>query len=285
MAATNHCDSLLVQAADTYLHVVINAVSIHRLEQQEITKSLHPSRKMAPWYFDEGSHDDFYRGSISYSQAVLVTRDGVTIIANRSAYLDATSTIGAHILNYTDSSGISYAVVRPSNIDPDLDWTGSSYAVSTRCSAIPQSSCPTPPAEPWGRNSSQLLNCSVQDPKMNISLIADKYHKTWTMDWHEYMYEDNNFGRYQEVISHDLYDKNGTEALLANMTLQQSNAVFRNPWHWLSTIDIWQEDKDVPKAFSESPLVLREYDKARKMSHFFFLTCNTTGKAILRCNT
>lgn len=116
---------------------------------------------------------------------------------------------------------------------------------------------------------------------MNIALLlSEAYHKTWTIDWHKYMEETEPFSHYIETLLDGLRTKNGTENFEKNMTLQESNAVFRNPWHWMATIDVWQEDAELPKSFSESPLVLRKYNEARMMSHFFLLACNTTGTVI-----
>jgi hypothetical protein len=261
-----------VQIADTYVHLVINAVSVERLSiEPGIVHQL--SKRLAPWYFNT---DDTYGTSHNKFlwSSDLQFNNGTNVIAmaNKSLHREATDKIDSHVFNYTNTQGISHIIVHPPNIDRSLDWQGTGYSISTQCYAIPASDC-------------QISNVTSVEPTFSCAVLnslgenitgqlTTYAHETWVDDWHQYIREDKPFANKpgQSGIQVD-------ESFSRNMTLEDSNAVFRNPWHWLGKALVRLDDSELPQAFHDSKLVMRV--AVNELA--FLLMCNTTGTFYAVC--
>jgi hypothetical protein len=259
-----------VQLADTYLHIVINAVSATQLLPESSTKH-HLSRQLAPWYFPGDDISRTHKNKYFWSAALTASTPRPDI-ANRSSYVDATDQINSYMLNYTDAYGISYAVVRPLSINRDLDWSGTGYGVSTQCAAVPRSSCQFSKAD----SGTSYFNCTTHSPQGSIiGGLTNLMHKTWTDDWHEFLAETRSLTDSRST----LMTKDGANSSYpTNMTMEESNAIFRNPWHWMAKINVLAEDPDLPDSFSKSPFLLKGAWAGNIST--LLMTCNTTGELI-----
>jgi hypothetical protein len=196
-------------------------------------------------------------------------------VINSTAYLSIGVDIDSYILNYTDTKGISYSLIKPPTIDMDLDWAGTGYGVSTQCSAIPRDRCHI------GGNLTTLrwpFQCLTSTALGNITgHMSTSVHETWTYGWHSYFQETQPFQGTEEdgVIKLKVLDEVNDSAV-ANMTAETPNALFRNPWHFLASTNIMVESTEMHESFLKSPLLQRNAFN----SSILVLMCNTTG----RCN-
>ena len=226
------------------------------------------SRRLAPWYLSAGDNDEI-RNFKSFWSAALIASDPKPDIANRSSYVAATDQINSYVLNYTDSHGLSYAVIRPLSIDADLDWSGTGYGVSTQCAAVPRSDCQIL-VDPG----TSYFNCTTQTPRGNIlGGLTSLPHKTWTDDWHAYLTENRSLtDAPTTLVSKDGYNVSSSR----NWISQDPNTTFRNPWHWMAKINVLVEDPELPESFLTSPHLLKKRNDGNKSA--FLLNCNTTGE-------
>jgi hypothetical protein len=273
----DHYTSVFIQIADTYLHVVVEAISVTRLSLETDTNH-QLSRKLGSWLYDPGE----YGGSKFFFSPVLQVAKGGVGVANLTSHIGVVEKVDSYMLNYTDKKGVSYAIIKPPNVDPNLDWTGASYGVSTQCSAIPRDSCRIK-----YRNSTSTradFSCNSSSPQINIAgRFTSGSHNIYVYDWHKYMSEPPPFSGQEPYgnSSFGITDPEVNEAFMSNLTWETSSALFYNPWNFLSKIQILADYDEMPEAFQKSPLRLKEFPG----SEVFLLACNTTGLCILwSCN-
>ncbi|KAJ8108294.1 hypothetical protein OPT61_g8272 [Boeremia exigua] len=260
--------SILIQAADTYLHIVIEAISVTRLAL--MPNSEHQlSRTLGPWVLDE--HDQ--TGHKFFWSSALQSQDDGLQLANLTAFTEVVEEVDQYLLNYTDAQGISYVLVKPPAIDSSLDWIGKTYGVSNRCSAIPHNSCNIRRMNATDRTPS--FQCMTSWPPRNITgQLGRKSHETWADDWHQYLRESRPFidSRSPDGVVRMRVIDSLNESSVTNMTRESSNALFRNPWHWLSKVQVLAPDSELPDVYLQSPLIQKEAFNAS----IFLLECNTT---------
>lgn len=241
------------------------------------------SRILPPRCFDAGDsfgtvHNLFFWGCAidpSLSQRWLVD-----IIGVQEKFLD----IDDYISKFADDNGRTISVVRPSSTDVNVDWLGSTYGVSTRCSAIPQSRCQV--GSPYGIDffTSKPFECNHSYgegfPEKRIYGNLTSYTiELWFDDWHQYMRERPPFTTSSDQ-SYVLYGKPGFEIIVndstvSQTTLEDSNLNFRNPWHWLSQIHVSRGIfKPTTSTFEDD----RAWDSTDSERAMFILSCETTGK-------
>ena len=182
------------------------------------------------------------------------------------------------MLNYTDKEGVSYALIKPPSVDLDLDWTGASYGVSTRCSAIPRNDCRIRQSNTTTIRAN--FSCNSSSPQIDIAgRFGQASHEIYVYDWHEYMKEPPPFSGTEPYgnSSFGITDPKINEAFVSNLTWETSSPLFRNPWNFLSKVQIIATYDEMPEAFQKSPLHHKEFPG----SEIFLLACNTTGLCIL----
>jgi hypothetical protein len=262
---------VLVQVTDTYLHVVTEAISATMLwmepgSEHQLSRSLGPRVLTVT---DQNDPKLFWGAAITVE-----TRNGANVInvANRTAYLSVGVNIDSYLLNYTDTKGISYSLIKPMAVDMDLDWAGTGYGVSTQCSAIPRDRCHI------GGNLTTLrwpFQCLTSTALGNITgHMSTSVHETWTYGWHRYLRETQPFqGTEEEGVPTLKVLDEVNESAVANMTAETPNALFRNPWHFLASTNVMVESTEMPESFLKSPLLQRN----ALDSSILVLVCNTTG--------
>jgi hypothetical protein len=271
---TDHFTSIFIQVANIYVHLVINATNVERLSD-EPSIEYNLSKVLAPWYFNTDDTFGTNHSKFFWSSALEFGVGGSLSVANRSSHRETTDKVDSHVFNYTDAQGISYVVVHPPNVDSTLEWKGTGYSVSNRCSAIPRSSCLVRDIN----SKRPTFNCALTHSRgKNITgQFTTLWHETWTDDWHQYLRESKPFGN--AAGSDDptagliFDDTNLNISFPKNMTLEDSNTVFRNPWHWIGKVLVLVEDSDLSTTFKDNELVM----KVARNKSAFLLTCNTTG--------
>ncbi|KAH6644208.1 hypothetical protein C7974DRAFT_439475 [Boeremia exigua] len=272
-----------IQAADTYLHIVIDAVSTEQLKLTS-NNGLNLSRRLAPWYFED-PRDGVMKRSITFSRAFLhngmnedAYQNGTGRVwkANQTSLLYASEEVDSYVLNYTDPAGISYAIVQPSNIDESLDWIGTGYGVSTQCTGVPQYSCRTESQSSGGN----VMHCPADGVYPNVTILSklDRGLRTWNFDWHKAWTEASPY----DDLSRDIgwmikRTRDSRYRWDQNLTLQDGNTIFSNPWHWFAKVTILGETFEMPQSFINSALVLRFNESLEnENSPFILMKCKTS---------
>jgi hypothetical protein len=198
-------------------------------------------------------------------------------VANYTAFEEMISDLSNHISVYKSEQQVGYAVVRPSTTASEIDWSGTSYAVSTKCSAVPRASCTLLKSNTTDGIS--VFNCpNLFDGKNQTVYLSSLQHMTWFYDWHRDLAESPAFT--------NAFDLSGIVArpglrIIDNTTIasakpEDTNTMFRNPWRWLASAMIPGNSWDLPKEVQGSPLLWR----MQTVQSHYLLSCSTTGKLV-----
>jgi hypothetical protein len=240
----------------------------------EKTAEYQYSRRLAPWCFDDEGTQGTITNKFFWGCAMNNTRASVRI-ANYTKYEEMVGDVSNHISSYTSEQDIGYAVVRPSEIDGDIDWSGKSYAVSTKCDAIPQDACTL------GRSnitdSTRTSNCpGLLDGKNRTIYFAAVQHALWFYDWHRDLSESAPFtASFDDDTIKDQGLRIVDNSTITGATPEDTNKMFRNPWRWLAGIGVPGNTWDLPQDIQESPSLWA----VNAVSSRFVLSCSTTGKS------
>jgi hypothetical protein len=176
-----------------------------------------------------------------------------------------------HVLYYTDKQDLGYAVIRPAIVDTDVDWTGTSFAVSTKCSAVPYNTCKM--GDPYDRG--EMARSGVVTafecpnifggPGVSGNVTADAI-ATWFKDWHQNINQSTPFKR------HLILGPESNRTRL-NATTQNPSSPFSNPWHWLVQLRFPSEPSDLPLEFRQSDFLWNVH----QILTLSVLSCTTTG--------
>jgi hypothetical protein len=248
-------------------------VSVTLLSEEENTSYYQYSRIVAPWCFDAENSIGTRYNKFFFGCAMNGTTTQVSM-ANYTQYAKIQANLDSYISHYTDKQGVGYAVIRPPVVDSDIDWSGTSFAVSTKCSAIPYTECEL--GKPYNNGSSASLasfECAGLLNGKNISgnLTSATSH-FWFDDWHQSLHESEPFPILFDGNAAHLHIANNTT--IANTTAKDSNSLFRNPWHWLAQVVLIPEPRDLPPELRESTLV---WD-FNGIIRLFLLSCATTSR-------
>ena len=189
--------------------------------------------------------------------------------ANHTLHFDLDRDIDHHVMNFTTAENIRIVVMRPHQMEAGVDWRGSGFGVSTQCSAVPKASCVMGTLRTGKPDYLQRFACII-DHKTNVSgILNSDVHSIWFSDWHLYVKENRPFNNTPETGTFL-----GPNFVERNLTWDDANSMFRNPWHWLSEIGVTQYKPDVPVAFADTTF---QWDIDGYESLKFLLWCNTTG--------
>jgi hypothetical protein len=267
--------SIFIQIADTYLHVVIESIGATRIFP-ELSVHFPYSRRLAPWCFDDENtlgttYNKFFYGCGIQRTPLLDAP------ANASFYLHVQLDVDPYLSDFTNDEDTRFVIVRPHNVDAGIDWTGPSYGVSTQCAAIPETACIKGIPVDASLTTLYSFNCTEA---FNGRPIAGKFSDLasglWFEDWHQYGRESPPFRNLYSAPGNGLFDQ-ADNATISNTTLENSNDLFRNPWHWIGQVAIMPTDdfnSEKSPAFRESTLVwtVGEHSLA------FLMSFNTTGR-------
>lgn len=263
----------LIQIADTYLHIVIDAVSAVQLIPAPTIDVMY-GRRLAPWCYDAGATEGTSNNMNFWSCGIEVNEDmGMTRAANGSLFDDVTSSINSYTMNYTNADGVRFILLRAPEMDVMVDWRGSGYGISTQCTAIPEKECVLGPYPNMTASGMQLQNFSCTSTDARGKPFSGKMSNyalaTYFDDFHRYVHDMPPFtGQYRA-------EKLAPDGAVENATAEDAKTMFSNPWHFLASSYIMEDLPKLPQAFKDSPIVW----KGRRSINRIMPYCNSTGES------
>lgn len=267
--------SILIQAADTYLHLTSKAVNIVLTEPLS-SSNFDYSRGLASWCLNRPTgrsynNTNFWGCGINYYDSGSRVR-----VANQSAIndVDYNTPGGPHLFEYqSDKDASQYAIIGPAAVTSDIDWKASSFAVSTQCSPIPAAACSLGNQLAAYGDSLWPFNCSSKRGGINIegnftNLIGQQHF----LDAHKYLQESQPFSDQPKSWNSSI------QKFAANVTVNEINSTFRNPWNWVSVVilpDIENLGTVEGVRWLADPHIIT--DGTEKSLLRLILHCNTTG--------
>ncbi|KAF2658707.1 hypothetical protein K491DRAFT_776247 [Lophiostoma macrostomum CBS 122681] len=225
--------SVFIQAADTYLHIAMEAVELTRIEAQSNTV-YELSRGIAPWCLDRPT-TGYIDNALFWGCSEKIDDDGQIRQRNytqRAALILGTSP-EHNILDYSDADGVPYAIVGPKDVSASTDWQATTFAVSLQCDALRNDSCAF-----QGQFDSDLGTAANFSCTQGSDLSGTLYNiqsQTYSPDFHRYVLEPTPFEGVKNTVfvDQDLLD------LAANLTHDETADLFRNPWHFTAAANLF----------------------------------------------
>jgi hypothetical protein len=259
--------SIFIQAADTYMHISTSTVDlVHALAQP--SSQFGYGRGLAPWCLDRPTHGSFdnpnYWGCGMH--IFNFTNDPPAWqpeAANRSQ-LDPVGLGLSKVhttLEFVEDDGNSIAVLAPQNVRPDLDYSASSFGVSTQCQYVSNSSCSL-------KQSSSPISTGRADAEIGLNVSGTIYgyaEMIAQLDFHRYIHEPPPFVM-NFSVTQDIIDQ------AANLNDDKAGTVFSNPWRSLAALNI------IPDAYDTMNISDSDGRVFRGQSNYFLLLCNNTGE-------
>lgn len=225
--------SILIQVADAYLHIYTKAVQMTQILPQQ-ADSYQYSRQIAPWCSDNATFGtsaniNFWSCGLRYVEST-----HKMYMSNRTKFFEiVTDKLAEYTLDYTDADGNRYTIIGPPATELGVDWRSSSFALSTKCNAIPETTCNinnTIPEEGFGINTFQC-NKSLGSP---IDIAGELTYSSYTMsslNFHKYLAEETPFFTQFNMGGFD-------DDTVKNATVEDANDMFRNPWQWIASVNM-----------------------------------------------
>ncbi|KAF2026426.1 hypothetical protein EK21DRAFT_115877 [Setomelanomma holmii] len=276
--------SLLVQAADVYIHIAAEGVQYVQLEHLPAAGAQF-SRGVAPWCINKPKFGDLGEEQLwgcaitaqtaAYNNATSLAATNASIISNmKNNVSDQHNTI-----TFSDADGVQYALVGPANDDATIDWKASSFGVSTACSAIPEGGCAVaqPITNATDRQGNPVMlvpfKCTKAKAGLDITgILTSANTATHTMNFHKYSAESPPFFNSSLVRMNVVIAKNGSE---------NGNDIFKNNWTVLvmrKIPSVVQGDfSQLPPSFSTDTRIW----KHGLLGAFVLLHCHITGDDML----
>jgi hypothetical protein len=224
--------SLFIHGADTYLHLTTKAVEALQIKTEDPSGHLY-SRGLASWCTTRptlGSvgNPNFWGCGLSVDSKTIGPSNLTSVTALEvgvSEYHD--------ILDFVDKDGLHLAVLVPKGITPGIDWRAISFAVSTQCQPLRNSSCEFSTEPDISSQWKYLFNCSSTEPELEVSgVMYSVQQQRRYYNWHRYFEEAPLF--INQVISNQALDYLARSA--QKLTDNEAGQVFSNPWQMLSVL-------------------------------------------------
>jgi hypothetical protein len=261
-----HPSSVCIQAADTYLHLATKAINMlhavpQRIEQHRL------SRRIGGWCFD--TKPTFGTpANMNFWGCGLYWNETAQVVAPTNA-TQFHRLIGEprenYALNYTESDGTQYAIVGPWNVSPQIDWEGTSFAVSTKCDAIPSN------------------GCKVYGGPRNFGFSCQKENGA-TMEFYGNMTDDFysvNFGKFHTFLeemppfltpfARGVTGLEKVNRTAPNVTESDSQHLWNNPWPWYAEVSLLADEKDLPRDIKQTAWLLDA------LGYRMVINCSSTG--------
>ncbi|KAF2731951.1 hypothetical protein EJ04DRAFT_554397 [Polyplosphaeria fusca] len=265
--------SLFIQAADTWLHVATSTVEIVTVRADLTSPMNQFGRGLGSWCTDKpivnnGCNPNFLGCGINCIKEFGST--GVTQSNQSATHSILTQRSSLHdVLNYTDSNSLTYAVLGPANVPSAVDWTTTSFAVTSQCRPIMSSDCDVIPeslddTEGAGRTQ---FNCR-RDPSLITGNITHATAQIHYDDAHNYFNDTAAFEGWIEGKAAPGFNQ-AIKAVAPNLTAQDH--VFNNPWHWQGILPVVDPGDALFKSSD-----LRFWNRSWVGVPLMLLDCNTT---------
>jgi hypothetical protein len=279
--------SLLIQGADWYLHISTNSINlIHNFP--EVASNHSFSRGLAPWCLNRptvGSISNRNFWSCGLSPMLSPTDpnhvSGFSLTNNSNLNRYDLGPSSNYVLNYTTTSDpkLRVALVGPPDASPDLDWAASSFGASTKCQPLSLDMCTMGLLVNTDTKSNYTtFNCTKDrgSPLTVNGTMAGLAYSAHYFNHHKYFTERG--GPFQHLG--DMKTSiNNAMSVGVNLTDEDANDVFRNPWRSLHMVSILEDMDNLPKEFSKENGIWR--DPEQSPYAFMMLDCNTTSMSSL----
>lgn len=269
------CASILIQAADTYLHVTTKAIELTQIQFEE-SNSHHYSKSLGSWCLNKPTFGSTNNSNFWGCVMEPTVSSGGFIIRNYSEIhaVDLGLSKESEIVDFVDKDGIHIATLTPKNVDPAIDWQASSFGISVQCRALRNDSCDFP--EPVDKNMWGYyipFNCTKEragvDISGNISLVTPQ---TYFFDWHKFLKEPPPF----EVRNVRTSVSDEMQSRAANLSDEDASDVFRNPWHWFTPVFLISGTREYVNDHGLDTDKQLNYLK-KTTTEALLMHCNTTG--------
>jgi hypothetical protein len=242
--------------------------------QSQTSDSRHYSKGLAPWCLNRQAFGS--ERNPNYWSCALDVEDGAVGATN---YTD-TSTLNMGIsienmfLNYVDENNSHTAILGPKDVPDDTDWQASTFGVSTQCFAFRRNSCdfgPREPAEVYGPTVN--FTCHEDRGALDVSgKLHSVFHQLHYEDgWHRFLNESPPFEA--TAVQQQLEESMIADA--SNLTDAEAGTVFKNPWNWMSAINIYEK-----LALSNDTEFVTFEGSPKDYGYVMMFGCNSTGEAI-----
>lgn len=277
MPYANYC-SVLVHATDAYLHIATESVQMTQIFPQAPLQNQY-GRSISPWCFDNSDALGTIRNKNFWGCGVTISDDMNTEVTNETTFFAVRDEgLGKYVMNFTKSNGIQYAVIGPTDLPLDADWQATSFALSSQCRPIPETSCDigSQSQDLNGKGRSQVpFNCSMgRGSPIDFSGNITGNGASYTFfDYHKYMYERghsfNNVGQNFTFIGDAV-------SFISNVTAEEGAEVFPTTWRWTAALDL-----GISIRHQSLPDDMVGQAWPLKWGYFMVLSCNTTGQSIV----
>lgn len=268
--------SLLIQAADTWLHISTDTAPLIHV-QQEHSGGHHYSRLLHPTGFNDTSSafsDSKWSMCNKYlwGYSIDCTANNWNF-RNRSSVFEirAGRSSDSDIFNYTDDQGTKYAILGPSGVNNTIDWTATSFGASTsQCRPLPQVNCNSSFSAADGN---EVFNCINTTSGINFagSFDTEIFHLSY-LDFHSTV---NDAKPFSSLYSGEknVWFSNKMNPIPAP---SENDTVFSNPWRWVALFSLLPEN---PFSDSQDPLIWRINNDGQAAASYVMITCETTSKS------
>lgn len=276
--------SIFIQGANTYFHVVIQATPIMRRSIEPQQEFLY-SHVLAPWCYDAGNtygtmaNKNFWSCALEYREP---SDPDLAILSLTTAKLarqqDISRDYQSYMTNFTDTQDITYAIIKAPDTNASIDWRGQSFAVSTSCQAIPPALCIWDQNAAWrySGNAFYPFNCSSAHAGL-VGNFTQHVHWTRFEDFHRYLEESPPFTNFL-FSSVDPFTKMD-QKVIPNITADEVNTVFKNPFTFVSQISVSTKDEGGwSDAIEKSDLIWRRQNDSTTAAKFLY-SCSSKGES------
>jgi hypothetical protein len=257
--------SVFIQGADTYLHIATEAVEVLQIKPEDPSDHLY-SRGLAPWCttrptFGSETNQNFWGCGQTVTKPIvyLFNQSSVTALSTGvSKYHD--------ISDFVDEDGLSLAILMPKGVKPGIDWSATSFAVSTKCYPFRNSSCEIS-RMPTVEDTRFTFNCSSTEPELKTSGYLYAYsQQIQYYNWHRYIEEPPAFADALPLLHYTLSHLDDWARIAKNLTDDEGEHVFSNPWQMLSV-----------SFLESSDTILSDDDRYLFSQTGIWAMCNNTG--------
>jgi hypothetical protein len=270
LGASADVSSVCIQAADTYLHLATKAVNMLHAQPEE-TERHQLSRRIGDWCFNQEATFGT-QANINFWGCALYWNETAQVVAPANAtqfHRIIGEPLEDYALNYTESDGTQYAIIGPADVLPQIDWEATSFAVSSKCSVIPQAGCAV-----FGGPRNFGFSCLPENGALKKFLgnMTDDFYSLNFGRFHTYLAEQLPFLSSFDTWIEGLDKVNETAP---NVTKNDAQHLWSNPWLWHAEVSLLADDKDLPSDIRETAWLLDG------LGYKMVLNCSSTGKIYL----
>jgi hypothetical protein len=234
---------VFIQAADTYLHVAIEAVGMTQAQTQPSLSHSY-SRGLAPWCLNRRttgsiSNPNYWScglRALNSSLPALDTANATEFDAIKLRYSNIDTSV-----DYIDVDGNLTAILAPKEVPAGFDYSASSFGVSMQCQPVQDSSCIRDTSNVTS-NMTKIANFNCSDAGLGIHLSGAIYptiSQIYEIDLHRLFQGPPPFTAFENTwkVTRDMMNS------AANLSDADASNMFHNPWRLFSAANLWYGDE------------------------------------------